>query len=132
MAPLPKVRLRFNFRPFDQSAVDYAGPFITVQGRGRQRQKRWLCLFTCLATRAIHLEMAWALDTESFLNAFTRFTSRLGAPSEVTSDNGTNFVGAVNELRDLVGKLDPDHIQQKTNHLFNKVKWPKFSVETEP
>ena len=132
MAPLPKVRLRFNFRPFDQSAVDYAGPFITVQGRGRQRQKRWLCLFTCLATRAIHLEMAWALDTESFLNAFTRFTSRLGVPSEVTSDNGTNFVGAVNELRDLVGKLDPDHIQQKTNHLFNKVKWPKFSVETEP
>jgi hypothetical protein len=67
--------------------------------------------------------MAWALDTESFLNAFTRFTSRRGVPSEVTSDNGINFVGAINELRDLVGKLDPDHIQQKTNHLFNKVKW---------
>ena len=36
MAPLPKVRLRFTYRPFDQSVVDYAGPFITVQGRGRQ------------------------------------------------------------------------------------------------
>ena len=123
MAPLPSVRLRFTFHPFDQSAVDYAGPFITVQGRGRARQKRWLCLFTCLATRAIHLEMAWALDTESFLNAFTRFTSRRGVPSEVTSDNGTNFVGAVNELRDLVSKLDQTDIQQRTNHLFNKVRW---------
>jgi hypothetical protein len=123
MAPLPKVRLRFTFLPFDQSAVDYAGPLITVQSRGRQRQKRWLCLFTCLATRAIHLEMALALDTESFLNAFTRFTSRRGVSSEVTSDNGTNFVGAANELRNWVEKLDPDHIQQKTNHLFNKVKW---------
>lgn len=123
MAPLPQVRLRFTFRPFDQCAVDYAGPFITIQGRGRKRQKRYLCLFTCLAIRAIHLEMAWGLDTESFLNAFTRFTSRRGVPSEVTSDNGTNFVGAVNELRDLVGKLDQDQIQRKTNHMFNKVTW---------
>ena len=103
--------------------MDYAGPFITVQGRGKQRQKRWLCLFTCLATRALHLELAWSLDTGSFLNAFTRFVSRRGVPSEVISDNGTNFVGAVNELRELVGKLDPDRIQQMTNHLFTKVKW---------
>ena len=110
MAPLAKVRLRFTYRPFDQSAVDYPGPFITVQGRGGQRQKRWLCLFTCLATRAIHLEMAWALDTESFLNCFTRFTSRRGVPSEVTSDNGTNFVGVVKEIRDLVNQLDSDRI----------------------
>ena len=119
MAPLP----RFTYRPFDQSATDYAGPFITVQGRERQPQKRWLCLFTCLATRAIHLEMAWALDTESFLNCFTRFTSRRGIPSEFTSDNGTNFVGAVKEIRDLVNQLDSDRIQQKTTHMFNKVTW---------
>ena len=88
--PTFQVRLRFTYRLFDQSAVDYAGPFIMVQSQGRQRQKRWLCLFTCLATRAIHLEMAWALDTESFLNCFTLFTSRRGVPSEVTIDTGTN------------------------------------------
>ena len=125
IAPLPNVRLRFSFHPFDQSAVDYAGPFFTVQGKrkGKDDEKRWLCLFTSLATRAIHLEMAWALDTESFLNAFTRFCSRRGVPSEVTSDNGTNFVGAANELSDLVRKLDPDGIQQKTTHMFHKVKW---------
>jgi hypothetical protein len=32
MAPLPGVRLRFTYRAFDQSAVDFVGPFITIQG----------------------------------------------------------------------------------------------------
>ena len=89
MAPLPKTRLRFSFRPFAQTTVDFAGPLYTVQGRGKPRQKRWLCLFTCLETRAVHLEMAWVLDTDTFLNAFARFTSRRGVPKEVISDRGT-------------------------------------------
>ena len=78
MAPLPKIRVRFTFRPFDETAVDYAGHFTTVQGRGVRRQKRWLCLFTYLSTRAVHLEIAFGLDTDRFLNVFTRFTSRRG------------------------------------------------------
>lgn len=114
MGPLPQVRLRFTFRAFDQTAVDYAGPITTVQGRGRSRLKRWLCVFTCLSTRAVHLEVAWGLDTDSFLNAFTRFTSRRGVPKEMVSDNGTNFVGAVNELKELVGQLDKNKIQRTT------------------
>ena len=56
MAPLPKTRLRLSFRPFAQTTVDFAGPLYTVQGRGKPRQKRWLCLFTCLKTRAVHLD----------------------------------------------------------------------------
>ena len=114
MAPIPEIRLHFTFRPFDQTAVDYAGPFTTVQGRGVCRQKRWLCLFTCLSTRAVHLEVAFGLDTDSFLNAFTRFTSRRGVPKEMVSDCGTNFVGAVNELKELTSELDQDKIQQST------------------
>ena len=54
--------------------------------------KRYLCLFTCAATHAVHLEMAWSLDTDSFLAAFSRMTDRRGIPVEVISDNGTNFV----------------------------------------
>jgi hypothetical protein len=105
MAPLPNVRLRFTFRPFDQTAVDFAEPFITIQGRGKKRLKRWLCVFTCLSVRAVQLEMAWSLDTDTFFNAFTRFTSRRGVPKEVVSDCGTNFVGAVNELKDITTSL---------------------------
>ncbi|XP_046567596.1 uncharacterized protein LOC124275936 [Haliotis rubra] len=55
--------------------------------------------------------MAYALDTDSFLNAFYRMTSRRGLPSEVISDNGTNFVGAANEMKQLVSKLDSDKVK---------------------
>ena len=75
MAPLPELRTRMSLRAFSQTSVDFGGPFITKQGRGKARQKRYLCLFTCLATRAVHLEVAFSLDTDSFLNAFFRMVS---------------------------------------------------------
>ena len=83
----------------------------TIQGQGKRWLKRWLCLFTCLSVRAVHLEMAWELDTDTFLNAFTRFTSRKGVLKEVASDCGTNFVGTVNELKELCSQLDKEKIQ---------------------
>jgi len=58
MAPLPLHRLTTSMRAFTRTAVDYTGPFITIQGRGKRREKRYLCLFTCLTSRAVHLEMA--------------------------------------------------------------------------
>jgi len=67
LGPLLQVRLRFTFRVFDQTTVDYAGPFTTIQGRRRQQLKRWLCVFSCLSTRAVHLQVGWGLDTDSFL-----------------------------------------------------------------
>ena len=84
-------------------------------------KKGWLCLFTCLSTRAIHLEIAFGLDTDSFLTAFTRFTSRRGVPKEMISDCRTNFVGAVSDLKELVGKLDQNKIEQDT--AYRDVKW---------
>ena len=57
----------------------------------------------------------------SFLNAFTRFTSQRGVPKEMTSDNSTNFVGAVNEVKQLVDQLDRDKIQRTTAQ--KGVKW---------
>ena len=114
MAPLPDIRLKRPLRAFDRCAVDYAGPFITVQGRGKRREKRYLCLFTCMTSRAVHLEVAYGLDTDSFLNAFFRMVNRRGLPSEVLSDNGTNFVGANRELQELVQQIDKNKVEQKT------------------
>ena len=92
--------------------MDFAGPFITIQGRGKRRQKRYLCLFTCLATRAVHLEMAFGLDTDSFMNAFYRMSSRRGVPVEMYSDNGTNFKAADKELKSLISQLDQEKIKE--------------------
>ena len=106
---------------FARVAVDYAGPFMTVQVRGKCRQKRYLCLFTCLMSRAVHLEMAHSLDTNAFLNTFFRMVNRRGLPEEIYSDNGTNFVGANKELKKLVTNLDEETLKES---LANRgVKW---------
>ena len=102
MAPLPKIRLKFPLRAFAQVAVDYAGPFITIQGRGQRRAKRYLSLFTCLTSRAVHLEMSYGMNTDSVLNAHFCMVNRRGHPTEVLSDNGTNFISGERELRELV------------------------------
>ena len=121
MAPLPKIRVKLPLRAFARTAIDYAGPFVTVQGRGKKRMKRYLCLFTCLTSRAVHLEMAYALDTDSFLNAFYRMTSRRGLPDEVISDNGSNFISAERELKELVEKLEKEKIQSSAAN--KGIKW---------
>ena len=106
---------------FSHISVDFAGPFETRQGRGKTRLKRYLCVFYCLHTKAIHLEMAYGLDTDSFLRAFMRFIARRGRPSHVTSDNATNFVGASKEIKKLLRQLDEDQVKEKTAHLY--IRW---------
>ena len=65
----------------------------------RKTLKRWVCVLTCLSTRAINLEMVYSLDTDSCLSAVLRFIARRGHPLTIWSDSGTNFVGANNELK---------------------------------
>ena len=62
MAPLPKLRLELTMKPFTNCAVDFAGPYLTKQGRGKTGTKRYLCLFVCLQMHCCHLEMAWSLE----------------------------------------------------------------------
>ena len=101
MAPIPKFRWKQIGKAFSITAVDYAGPFETVNGRGKIRNKRWMCLFTCLHTRAVHLEMSYGLDSGSFVKAYKRFIGRRGIPKVILSDNGTNFKGAIKELKNV-------------------------------
>ncbi len=122
MAPLPESRVTSPLRAFERVGIDYAGPFLTKQGRRKAKAKRYLCLFTCLSTRAVHLEMAYSLDTSSFINAFILMTSRRGTPAYVISDNGTNFTGAEKEMRELVQEFDQKRIiNETTKH--HKIKW---------
>ncbi|XP_072384596.1 uncharacterized protein [Diabrotica undecimpunctata] len=99
MANLPSYRVQPSF-PFCYTGVDYAGPFPPKdrRGRGFKGYKGYVCLFICLSTKALHLELVSDLSTPTFISALRRFVSRRGLPSEIHSDNGTNFVGARNEL----------------------------------
>ncbi|XP_075158009.1 uncharacterized protein LOC142231279 [Haematobia irritans] len=102
MGDLPSVRVRQAF-PFENTGCDYAGPFILKQHSGRKAQKTkgYICLFVCLVTTAIHLELATDLSTECFLAALRRFISRRGKCRNIYSDNGRNFLGASKELNEM-------------------------------
>ena len=121
MAALPQSRLGNSLKAFWSSGLDYAGPFETKVGRGKSRNKRYLCLFTCMATRAVHLELAYSLSTDSFLNCFWRFVYRRGCPSQIISDNGKNFVAGEHELKLLIKEIDFDAVKEKTSH--KKISW---------
>ena len=64
-----------------------------------------------MASTAIHLEIANSLDTDSFLNAFRRFTSRRGPVRQLRSDQGTNFVRARRELMEALNEMDHEKIK---------------------
>ena len=104
MAPLSVHRVTPGKPAFTCVGVDYAGPFFVKAER--TTLKRYLCIFTCLATRAVHLDPSFSLDTPTFLQTYQRFVSRRGTPQTIYSDNGSNFVGAVKELRDGLKRLD--------------------------
>ena len=123
MADLPCDRLE-PAPPFTYSGVDFFGPFYVKEGRSEK--KRWGCLFTCLVTRAIHLEVANSLTTDSFINAYRRFVGRRGPIRQLRSDRGTNFVGARNELQASLDKMCDDKIKHQL--LLDKCDFVNFKM----
>ena len=73
-------------------------------------------IFACLTTRAIHIELAGDLSTDSFLLALRKFISRRGYVKVMRSDNVTNFVGANNELNLCIKQLDQIKLHKFSNH----------------
>ena len=94
-APLPQAKVTFK-KPFHTCGVDFAGP---LYGKDNDLAvKIWIALFVCATTRAVHLEVVSSLSAEDFLLAFRRFSARRGRPSEMISDNATNFRAAAKLL----------------------------------
>lgn len=100
MGNLPRYRIS-QVKPFSRVGIDYGGPFLLTQGRirGAKTFKGYICLFVCMATKAIHLEVASDLSSDTFLAALRRFISRRGRCDHIYSDCGTNFVGAYKQLK---------------------------------
>lgn len=110
MADLPRDRIS-PAPPFTYTGVDYFGPFLIKEGR--REVKRYGALFTCLVSRAVHIEVASTLESSSFIQALRRFIARRGPVREMRSDNGSNFVGAHNELLQAIQEMDHEEIRAK-------------------
>ena len=110
MADLPEDRLE-PAPPFTYSAVDYFGPFYIKERKSEL--KRWGVLFTCLASRAIHIETSNTMTTDSFINAYRRFVCRRGPVRELRSDRGSNFIGGKNELDAALKEMDDYKISKE-------------------
>jgi transposase InsO family protein len=109
MVNLPNYRLQPYMYPFSKTGVDYFGPIeVTVR---RSREKRYGIIFTCMSTRAIHLELAGSISTDSCIMAIRRFISRRGQPVEFYSDNGTNFKGADAEMKKYIAELNQQRLE---------------------
>ena len=108
MANVPEDRITPSKPPFTYTGVDCFGPFEVR--RGRTKVKRYGVIFTCLALRAVHIEVVSSLDTESFIHALRRFIARRGQPEEMRSDNGGNFVKGERELREAVNEWNQSQI----------------------
>jgi hypothetical protein len=127
MPELPEARVKPQ-PAFTSTGVDYFGP-LTVRN-GIQFVKVWVCLFTCLTVRAIHLEVVMGLTTLEFLAAVRRFISRRGRPTTFVSDNAPQFKLGSQTMQEIWHNAvtDPEVYSYCSN---NGIQW-KFITEYAP
>ncbi|GAA53269.1 hypothetical protein CLF_109917 [Clonorchis sinensis] len=119
IAPLPLAKVERGWRCFSDVGIDYFGPVLTK--RGRSMEKRCGCLFTCLQTGAVHIELVHSMSTDSFIMALMRFIARRGSPEEIFSDNSSNCVRAIGERREHLKSWDQEQINHRL--LKQEVQW---------
>ena len=123
MADLPPERTD-PAAPFEFTSVDLFGPYqVKDDVKERVTLKVWGVVFCCMASRAIHTELANTLSTESFLMAYQRFTAIRGNPRKMWSDPGTNFIGAKPVLEELYRVLDLDRANLEETAARNGTEW---------
>ncbi|XP_045765566.1 uncharacterized protein LOC123867535 [Maniola jurtina] len=126
MADIPSHRLQ-EAKAFMHTGVDHAGPLrITpTRRRGYQSQKAYICLFVCLVTKAVHIELSSDLTADCFLMAVKRFLSRKGPISCFYSDNSGTFLKAKSQLDEVYSLLNSSDYKGKLNLelQINRIEW---------
>lgn len=124
MGNLPKPRVE-SYLPFFNTGCDYAGPFLLKDRLTRKPKliKGYVCLFICLATKAVHLEAISDLTTGCFLATLKRFIGRRGKPAHIFSDNGRSFIGASAELKKLQTFIETELNSIETFLLDHNIQW---------
>ena len=134
MAELPAQRVTAS-PPFTHCGMDFAGPFTIKLGRVRRpvEVEAHICVFICMATKAVHLEVVSDASTPAFEAALQRFVARRGCPQHLYSDNGGNFTGARNRLTKLYSFLKDQRNDENIQHFLathHNITWhniPPFS-----
>ena len=108
MSDLPIDRVSES-SPFIHCWVDLFGPFYVKERRSTL--KRYGVMYTCLSSRAVHIETVNSLETDAFMS-LRRMISRRGQVRTIRCDNATNFVGADRELTTYFKSLDHDKIRE--------------------
>ena len=120
---------------FNRVGVDYAGSLQLKIGLARRPVivKSYVCVFVSLSVRAVHLELVSDLTTDAFVACLRRFISRRGKPTLIWGDHGTNFVGASNELKELVKFLESQQTRREVSAFCSvqKIQW-QFIPEHAP
>lgn len=124
MGQLPQERINMSF-PFEITGIDYAGPYLIKDRKLRNSKmiKCYMCVFVCFSTKAVHLEIVTDLTSANFLACLKRFVSRRGIPSHIYSDNGTTFVGANNDLREIAEFLKSNSTSVLEYCANNNITW---------
>ncbi len=124
MPQLPTTRVTPS-APFTYIGLDYLGPLYI-----KHNLKVWICLYTCLAVRAIHLELLSDMSAEQFILGIRRFIARYGKPTMIISDNAQQFKLANSTLEKVWENVIND--EQVTSYVANQnIKW-NFIVQRAP
>ena len=109
MADLPEDRMEMT-PPFTYCGIDCFGPFYVKEAR--KELKKYGLLFTCMCSRAIHIEMLDDLTTDAFINALRAFIAIRGNVRQLRCDQGTNFVGAKTEFMNAMKDLNQEQLKE--------------------
>ena len=117
MGELPAQRVQ-PARAFAHTGMDFAGPFYIKMGYVRRpvQLEAHICIFVCLASKAVHLEVVTDQTTKAFQACLQRFIARRNCPQHIYSDNGPNFTGAKNELKRLYAWLRSKETDDEIQH----------------
>ena len=118
-------RLGVPQRAFAETGLDFAGPFETIQGRGKNRKQSFVLVLTCLQTRGVHFEPTTDQTTDSVVKALIRFSAVRGRPRILVSDNQTSFKAASREIKNYHQQVYTNkiHIEEAFNRNEEPVDW---------
>ena len=110
MSDLPAFRLEPS-PPFSYVGTDCFGPFLVKDAR--KTLKRYGNIFTCLASRSVHVEMLDNMSTDAFISSLRNLIAIRGPVRQIRCDQGSNFVGAESEFKRAFKELDMEVISSR-------------------